>query len=407
MSNAKQQPIWTKSFIGISMTQFMVFMIFYTLLTTLPIYVINSLGKSEADGGLIVTVMLVAAIIVRPFSANLLDKTGKKRGLILSVATFTVTTFFYIWIDEFIPLLILRFIHGLSFGVITTATGAIAADVIPHDRRGAGLGYFAMAMNLAVVVGPFIGLSLLQFVSFKMLFVILSILMIAGLIFSIIVHVPQENEITIKAGNHKFSPNDLIELKAIPIALISSFVSLAYASILSFISVYSDSLGLSAAASYFFLVFAIVMLISRPYFGRTFDIKGPNYVILPCLFIFAIGLLTLSFTGSAWMLLLSAGLIGLGYGTLLPSFQTMAIQTADHARSGHATATFFMLYDTGIAVGSFVWGLVVAGVGFQKLYMINVILVVVVIGLFLLYQSRQQRRTQAENKVYNEEQRVK
>ncbi|WP_188456770.1 MFS transporter [Virgibacillus oceani] len=402
MSNTKQQPIWTKSFIGISMTQFMVFMIFYTLLTTLPIYVINNLGGSEADGGLIVTVMLIAAIIVRPISAKLLDTTGKKRGLVLSVALFTVTTFFYIWIDSFIPLLVLRFFHGLSFGVITTATGAIAADVIPHERRGAGLGYFAMAMNLAVVAGPFIGLSLLQFVTFKTLFIILSILMIAGLIFSMSVHVPQESNDTAKATKHKFSLSDLIEIKAIPIALISSFVSLAYASILSFISVYSESIGLSASASYFFLVFAIIMLLSRPYFGRTFDVKGPNHVILPCLFIFAVGLVTLGFTGSAWMLLLSAGLIGLGYGTLLPSFQTMAIQTAHHSRSGHATATFFMLYDSGIAIGSFVWGLVAAGVGFQNLYLINAILVVVVIGLFLLYQSRQQKEKYAEKKVYRE-----
>jgi len=156
MKDRSLEKIWTKNFISIALTQFLVFIAFYTLLTTLPIYVINHLGGSEADGGLVVTVMLIAAIIIRPFSAKLLDIIGKKKGLVLSVTLFTMTTFFYIWIDQLIPLLVLRFIHGISFGILTTVTGAIAADVVPRSRRGAGLGYFAMAMNLALVVGPFI-----------------------------------------------------------------------------------------------------------------------------------------------------------------------------------------------------------------------------------------------------------
>ncbi|ASN03732.1 MFS transporter [Virgibacillus necropolis] len=400
MKENNQQPIWTKSFISISITQFLVFIAFYTLLTTLPIYVINNLGGSNTDAGLVVTVMLIAAIIARPFSANLLDYIGKKKGLVLSVAIFTATSFLYIWIDQFTSLLLLRFFHGLSFGVITTATGAIAADIIPPTRRGAGLGYFAMAMNLAVVVGPFIGLTLLQFASFQTLFIVLSIFMIAGVISSILVHVPKNGAVIDKSAKFKFSFSDLIEIKALPIALISSLVSLAYASILSFISVYSNSIGLATTASYFFLVFAIIMLISRPYLGRAFDSHGPKFVILPCLFIFAIGLVLLSFTSTAWMLLVSAGLIGLGYGTLLPSFQSMAIQASPSSRSGHATATFFVCYDSGIAIGSVVWGVVVAAFGFQNLYILCALLVLVVMVIFNLHQAKSTNPKQEKKEAY-------
>ncbi|WP_234031512.1 MFS transporter [Lentibacillus cibarius] len=391
MGKAMQEPIWTKSFIGISMTQFMVFMIYYTFLTTLPIYVIQNLGGSEAQGGLIVTTMLVSAILIRPFSANILDKIGKKRGLIISVALFTVTSFVYVGVGSFIPLLILRFVHGLTFGVATTATGAIAADVIPPARRGAGLGYFAMAMNLAVVAGPFIGLTVLQFGTFSLLFLIMSGLMVIGLICAVVVHVPADLEPAHPFASKKLTLTDLIEPKALPIATISSLVALVYASVISFISVYADAIGLAATASYFFLVFAIVMICTRPFFGRTFDTKGPNYVIIPCLFIFAVGLIVLGFTSTAAMLLLSAGLIGLGYGTLLPSFQTMAIQTTHHSRSGQATATFFMLFDGGIAVGSFVWGLVVAGYGYQTLYTLCGLVVLGITVLFMWYQKRQEK----------------
>lgn len=398
MSSKRQQPIWTKSFISISLTHFMVFMAFYTLLTTLPVYVINNLKGTEAQGGLIVTVMLAAAILIRPFSGKILEKLGKKKGLIISVFIFSVTMFFYMWVDHFMALLLLRFLHGVSFGLATTATGAIAADIIPPERRGEGLGYFAMAMNLAVVAGPFAGLTLLQFFSFQTLFLVLSIVMVTGAFSALAVHIPvHPSEKT--AVTWTLTIKDLVETKALPIALISSLVAFSYSSVISFISVYATSSGLAAAASYFFLVFAAVMLASRPYLGRAFDVRGANFVIIPCLSIFAAGLIVLSFAGNSFILLTAAGLIGLGYGALLPSFQTMAIQAAPASRSGHATATFFMLFDSGIAAGSFVWGIVVASFGFQQLYITSAIVLLFVIGIFYFYQISKQRKLDKLNKL--------
>lgn len=386
MKNNQLEKIWTKDFISIAMTQLLVFIAFYTLLTTLPIYVMQDLGGSESDSGLVVTAMLLAAIIIRPFSAKILDIIGKKKGLVITVAIFTATCFLYIWVDQFVPLLALRFFHGLSFGVITTATGAIAADVIPPARRGAGMGYFAMSNNLAVVLGPFIGLTLLQFASFQTLFIILSIVMLGSLVSSLLVQLPAQEKVD--QGKSKLQVSDLIELKALPVSLISGLVGLTYASILSFISVYAEALDLASAASYFFLVYAIVMLAARPSLGRAYDNRGPKFVLMPCLFIFAVGLVFLSFTSSAWMLLIAAGIIGLGYGTLLPGFQTMAIQTAHPSRSSHATATFFIFYDTGIAAGAFVWGLIVSGLGFQSMFLVCALTVLLTMGIFQLYLSK-------------------
>ncbi|MFG6115515.1 MFS transporter [Halobacillus sp. MO56] len=397
MKQSKREPIWTKSFISISLTQFTVFLAFYALLTTLPIYVIQDMNGTEAQGGLTVTAMLVAAILIRPFSGKLIDVIGKKKTLIAGIMVFTVTTFLYIGITEFIPLLWLRLFHGLSFGLFTTVSGAIAADVVPASRRGEGIGYFAMAMNLAVVAGPFIGLSVLQFAPFHVLFILLSVFMVSGALSAFLVNVPKTTETGQQTAKITLSLHDLIETKAVPIALISSLVALSYSSILSFLSVYANAIGLSSAASYFFLVFAVAMLLSRPYLGRAFDTKGPRFVILPCLFLFAVGLVFISFTSTAWMLLISAAIIGLGYGTLLPSFQTMAVQSASIKRSGHSTATFFMFYDSGIAAGSFIWGLVVAQAGYQQLYIISALIVLVVIALFSIQTKKQPGYTPKNN----------
>lgn len=355
----QHEKIWTKSFINIALTQFLMFTVFYTLLMTLPIYVINNLGESQSNAGLIVSFMMISAIIVRPFSAKFLDVIGKRKGLIYSIVLFGITTLFYLWVEDFIPLLILRFVHGISFGIITTATGTIVADTIPRSRRGAGMGYFAVANSLAIVAGPFIGLTLLQFVSFHTLFIVLNVLMTISIFCAFNVKIAQGVSSTEKVQKKvTLRLKDLIEVKTLPIALFTCLVGFIYASILSFITIYAAEIGLSAAASYFFLIYAIFMVSFRPILGRAYDEKGPRFVLIPSMLFFAFGLMVLGFTSSTLLLLIAAAFIGLGYGTLLPGLQTLAIQSTDEDRSAYAMSTFYIFFDIGIATGAFVWGIV-------------------------------------------------
>lgn len=376
----EKAPIWTKNFIGITITNFFIFLVFYALLTTLPIYVVHNLGRSEADAGLIVTAFLIAAILLRPLSGKILEVYGKHKVLIICLIFFLISTVLYIWVNSFYLLLILRFFHGIWFSIATTATGAIAADLVPQARRGEGLGYFAMSNNIAVVAGPFIALTLLQSTTFASLFIVFTVLMIGGVLFSIFIKVPALGIQHQKSG--KLSFDDLFERKAISVALTGSLIAFSYSTVISFISVYAQQKNLIAAASYFFLVFAIVMLIARPFVGRMFDAKGPNIVIYPSLILFTAGLMTLGFVNSAFSLLFAGALLGLGYGTLVPCFQTLAIQSAAPERSGHATATFFTFFDGGIAAGSFLLGIVAAHFGYEKLYFSASIIAVVALLLY-------------------------
>ncbi|WP_227935381.1 MFS transporter [Alkalihalobacillus deserti] len=363
-----KKPIWTKNFLSIAFVNLIVFIIFYALLTTLPIYVIYDLEGTEAQGGLVVTIMLLAAIIMRPFSGNLLERFGKRKVLLISTLAFAATSFGYIWVEQFIPMMILRFIHGLSFGILTTATSAIAADIVPNERKGEGLGYFTMFMNLAVVVGPFLGLTLIQSISFQQLFFILSAFVLISVICAFLVKLKDTATPTNSYRKRKLSIDDFFELKTMPIALISCLVAFAYAGILSYISVYALEIGLEKVSGYFFLVFAITMLATRPYLGRLFDQSGPKVVILPCLVMFAIGFMILSVSETAFLFLISAAVIGIGYGSLLPFLLSLSIQFVPAHRNGHATATFFTLYDTGLAAGAFVLGIVVPYTGFSNLF---------------------------------------
>lgn len=382
----EKRPIWTKSFINISISTFFIFVVFYALLTFMPLYVLNDLGGTATEGGLAVSIFLLSAIIMRFFAGMILEKFGKKKILIISLFLFTVSTVLYVFVGSFTVLLLLRFFQGIWFSLLTTVAGAIVADIIPPERRGEGLGYYGIAMNLAVVAGPFIALSLQPYISAQIIFIILSIIMIIGFFCALAVKVDEER--FIKEEEHKLTINDFLETKSMPIATVGFFISFAYASILTFISVYAESLGLIKAASFFFVVYAIAMLVVRPFSGRLFDTLGPGVVIIPSIIIFGVGLISLSFTESSWMLLVSGALVGLGYGTLLPSFQTLAIQAAEKHRSGYATGTFFAFYDSGIAVGAVSLGLIAGIAGYSNLYLMLGIFVILIVFYYTWIMSK-------------------
>lgn len=132
------------------------------LTVTLPIYITDELHGSGKDIGIIIPISVVSAIIFRPISAMWLDAIGQKKTLLIGVAIFLIGSVLYIPSNSIFLLLLIRIIHGIGFGMATTATVAIAAAIIPAERRREGIGYYATFMNLAMVIGPFPGLTIIS-----------------------------------------------------------------------------------------------------------------------------------------------------------------------------------------------------------------------------------------------------
>ncbi|WP_419185179.1 MFS transporter [Lysinibacillus sphaericus] len=383
MQQEENTQIWTKRFISLFLTNISVFFVFYGLVTTLPLYAIGELHQTDKEAGLLLSGFLLSAIIVRPFSGKLLDVFGKKKLLVLSIVGYFICTVLYLFIHPFGLLLGLRFIQGIFFSIITTAAGSLAADIIPAKRKGAGLGYFTMSTNLAVVIGPFIGLLLIQYSTFNVLFIVMSICILAGGILALTVNTDDLPK-PVHEGKLTFKLNDLFERKALPVAAIASLVAFSYASVLSFLSVYAQQKDLMAVASLFYAVFAAAMLITRPYTGKLYDTKGPQFVIIPGIISFAIGLVMLAFVEGPMLFLSAAIFIGFGYGAVTTSLQALAVQSTAIQRSGYATATYFTMFDLGIALGSYILGMVAVQAGYASVYLSGAGLLGVVFIIYLL-----------------------
>ncbi|MFD1927997.1 MFS transporter [Sporosarcina siberiensis] len=382
----KKEPIWSKSFISLFLTNLSVFIVFYGLVSTLPLYAKDVLNKTDKDAGLLMSIFLLSAILVRPFTGKILDVYGKRKMLWIGLVLYLGCTILYYFIEPFQGLLALRFVQGIFFSLITTAAGSLAVDNIPVTRRGAGLGYYTMSTNLAVVLGPLIGLFIIQYYSFDMLFIVMSFIMIIGVITSL--SIIQKDFPDAASVQKKFALGDLFEKKALPISLLASVISFSYASVLSYLSIYAQAKDLLELASTFFLIYAAVMLVARPFTGRIFDEKGPQFVIIPGFISFIIGLILLAFMDSTFVFLFAGAFLGFGYGSIVPSFQTLAMQATDPERSGYATATFFTLFDSGLAIGSFVFGLIAISYGYQNVYLIAAFLILIASIIYVLLERK-------------------
>lgn len=190
-----------------------------------------------------------------------------------------------------------------------------------------------------------------------------------GFLFCFFIPIQQTTQKLTPPVKRKLNIHDFVETKALNISIMGMIVSFSYASIMSFISTYAESKHLLNYASLFFIVFAISMMSLRPITGKIYDRLGASYVIYPAIILFSLGLMILSQIQSLTGLLVAAVCVGMGFGSAQPCLQTLAIQGAEKHRIGHATSTFFTMYDLGIALGSVLLGLLISKQGYSFTYL--------------------------------------
>ncbi|OKL35430.1 MFS transporter [Domibacillus mangrovi] len=388
--NQSRPKLWTKDFIIVSSVNFFLTLIFYLLMVTLAVYAVDELNASTSQAGLISGIFIIGTLIGRLFIGRIMHSIGRKRTLFIGLIFFTLTTLLYFVNFGITFLLINRFIHGIALGMASTATGTIVAQIIPATRKGEGIGYYSMSATLATAIGPFIGLYMSQHTSFQMIFSFCLALGILSLITAFFVYVPALESATKTAEIKGFNLSSFIEPKALPIAFITLAIAFCYSSVLSFISFYAIEIDLVNTASFFFVVYAVAVLVSRPFTGRLIDVKGANFIMYPAFLIFGAGMLLLSSADKSSTLLLAGFLIGLGFGNMQSSTQAIAVKLTPPHRMGLATSTFFIFLDAGLGFGPYLLGFIIPLTGYSTLYVIiGVVILATSIPYYFLHGKKE------------------
>lgn len=377
-----KEKLWTPEFLGFGISSSLFYMTQYVLITTLPIVIIDSYGGSTFEAGMAMTYFQIGTISCRPFAGKLIDSVNKRKVLLASTGFFLLIMLLFNFTQSLNFIFGLRLFHGMCFAIGTTATAALAAIVLPKGRKGEGIGYFAVFANLAMVLGPFFGLIILDRFGTSALFIFLTIVAAGSFYAANRKHLPDSIALPAPKRPHRLGLQDFIEKKALPLALMGLLISFVYSGVLVFVPIFMKELGLGTGASMFFAAFAASIVVTRPIVGRAFDQLGSKMVIYPGFVIFLAGMMLLSRSSSLGAILTAAPLLGIGFGALSPAFQTLAIQSAPASRSGVATATYFLSLDVGVGLGSILLSLVVERYGYLHMYEANGM---VIIGAAIMY----------------------
>ena len=146
--------LWTASFLSACAGNFLLFFAFYLLIPIFPLYLIDTFEASKSLVGVVLSSYTLAALFIRPFSGFLLDLFRRKPQYLIAFLLFVLTFIGYPLVTTVNLFLLVRVLHGASFGFVTTAGNSLVVDILPASRRGEGLGFFGVANNLAMVVGP-------------------------------------------------------------------------------------------------------------------------------------------------------------------------------------------------------------------------------------------------------------
>ncbi|WP_196592988.1 MFS transporter [Pectinatus sottacetonis] len=385
----KKNSLCNKDFILDTGINFVVYLIYYLLMVIIAVVAKQELKASLSEAGLASGIFILGTLLARLQLGKEIELYGRKKTLYFGVVFYLLTTLMYFYIPNLGIMYLIRFLNGMAYGVISTATNTIIASCIPIERRGEGINYYGLSTSLAAAIGPFLGMLLMLVANFHII-IITCVALILLCVFGCLMLTVKEIELTdAEIKNMKaFTFENYVEPRVLVISVIGLLMGFAYSSVLSFLAAYTREINLVDAGTFFFVVYAVVITVTRPLTGILFDRKGENSVLYPCYLCLALGLFMLSVTHTSVILLLSGVFVGLGYGTFMSNGQAVCIKLTPPHRVSVALSTYFVALDLGIGVGPYILGTMRTFLTFQSLYLVASAIALVCFIIYYLFYGR-------------------
>ncbi|MFM9327378.1 MFS transporter [Paenibacillus mesotrionivorans] len=394
------EPLWTRSFIVLTISYFLMFMCLQMLLSPFPSYVKDRFAPGDVALSLVTSLFALTAIAARFATAALMKRISKTGLLYTSLGISVAATLAYPLADSLGSLLALRMLFGIGFGMGSTVMPTLVSRIIPTRRMGEGIGYFGLSTSLAMSFGPMIGLALLDGFGFGVLTVwgavaaaavipLLAITRAAGVSSQAESSKRSAVEVQRAAGNASGGVRQREEPPSTGLAgrlwlplTLNTLLSSCYGGILSFLALYGRDIGL-ANIGLFFLFNALTVLAVRPVSGWLYDTRGHAVVLVPAAMVLVASLGLLSYTHSMVMLMSSALLFGLGYGAVQPTVQAWMLGGSPRSSHGLINSLFYNSIDLGVAVGSMGLGVVAAATSYAVMYRFSAGIMLLFLVLYL------------------------
>jgi len=368
--------IFTKRFILVFGAQFSVAMVMYTLMATITEYA-SSMGTTAMLAGLVSGIYVFGGLCSRLYSGRAMETIGRKRLAVIFLTIHGIACIFYFLVDNIWMLLFVRFVHGIGFGASANATATIGMSILPEKRFSEACGYFMMSTTLAVGVGPYFGGIIYDQWGSTGCFIMATLLgfLSMALIFFVDIHDVDpakrecnENVQAVEVAQYH-GINGILDVKALPISLVTGLSALGYVSVMSFYRLYAEETNLSAVFGKFFLLYAFILLFSRPLAGKLQDKYGDKIVCYPGILMQTAGLLLLALCPNPLTVILCAVGCAFGYGTLNSACNAIACRSVPVERRSYAVTAFYICCDVAMGIGPALLGAIITMSGsYQLMY---------------------------------------
>ncbi|WP_407376973.1 MFS transporter [Methanobrevibacter sp.] len=377
MNVETDEKIFTKSFFLIFAALLFTALVMYALMSTVTEYA-TSMGSSATIAGLVSGIYIFGGLCSRVYSTNAFDRIGWRKTAFIFMGIHFLSCLMYFFVSDVNLLLIARFIHGIGFGASSNAIITIASVVLPKKRFGEAFGYFMMGTTLAVGIGPFIGGFAYDNFGPTGCFLIAAVFSALAFIFIYFIDVDKYDW---AKDNGAESHTDykgldkIIEIGAIPVSFFTALTALGYVSILSFYRLYAVEVDLTSAFSWFFILYSIVLIASRPIAGKIQDSGGDLIICITGIIAQSVGLFLIAYMPSTLTVIICAVCIAIGFGTLNSACATIVTRKSPKHRNSYALSTYFIFCDASVGFGPALLGsFASASSGYAPVYFISSII---------------------------------
>jgi predicted MFS family arabinose efflux permease len=330
------------------------------LMTVAPVVAQSASGR-VADGGLITALFSGATVMAELSMPTLMGRIRPGRLFAIALILIGVGSLAHLASGPWPPwMLLLAGIRGLGFGTAVVTGAVLIAELAPSSARGRAVGNLGLAIGVASMVSPSIGLLLLNAFGSNVVFAAAGAVALVGVLVVDNVDRDRPRPVTrpVQVAEGLRQP-----ALAIPVVALG-LLTMTYGGLVSYGPRVLDTIGWGSAASFFF-VYGAGRALSRWLAGRSADRWGARPVILPGMAMALVGLvlLTLTARGAPALVVLAALLYGIGAGMAQSAAFVGMLARAKQAQVPLVSTLWNLAYDGGVSIGGAALGVLAATSG--------------------------------------------
>lgn len=360
--------LWNRNYLLVMTANFLLFFSLYNLMPILPIYLADELNAGHDVIGEVMSAFIVTALMIRPFSGYFVDSFPRKKVLLICYSAFVLMNVGYVVFSSVLAFGIVRLLQGFAFGSTSVSNSTVAIDVLPSCRRSEGIGYYGISNNLAMAIGPSVALALYN--SIDNIHVVFAVPLLSALIgLTCLTAVKNKPRAIVKAP--PMSLDRFFLMKSIPEGLTLIVFAFSSATLTTYLAIYGkEELGIYSGSGIFFLVLSAGLIFSRVLTNKWVRMGYIVRNVKAGMLLITVGFLIFICSKGNFFFYLSALVIGLGYGTMCPSYQSMFINLAPNSRRGTANSSYLTSWDVGAGIGIISAGYIAEASSYHTVYTI-------------------------------------